>query len=92
MESSAPWTLHKEGDTERLNTVLASLARSVTRITVLASPFMPSKTQEVWEALGQSGSVHGATWDFLLRPELANASVTKPPPLFPKLDSRAVGK
>jgi len=88
VETSAPWTLMKEGNTERLGAVLAALARSVARITIMAAPFLPTKTEEVWRALGMKGSVHEASWDFLLKPEVGGAPVVKPPPLFPKLETR----
>jgi methionyl-tRNA synthetase len=84
VEESAPWTLHKSGDAERLDAVLASLARAIARIALMASPFLPSKAQQVWEALGQDGRVEEAGWEFVQRPELGGASVVKPPPLFPK--------
>lgn len=84
VEESAPWTLHKEKATERLNAVLASLARAVARITLMASPFMPGKTQEVWSALNLTGTVDGAAWEVLERPPVEGRTVTKPPPLFPK--------
>ena len=84
VETSAPWTLQKDGAVEHLDTVLAALARSVSRITVMAAPFMPSKTQEVWQALGLPGTVQEATWDFLGTPAVGGNSVVKPKPIFPK--------
>lgn len=84
VEESAPWTLHKTGDSERLQPVLASLARAVARITLMASPFLPDKAQQVWEALGQAGRVEEAGWGFIERPEAGGSRVIKPPPLFPK--------
>jgi methionyl-tRNA synthetase len=86
VETSAPWTLHKEGAVDQLETVLAALARSVSRITVMAAPFMPSKTQEVWRAVGLPGTVQESTWDFLTTPAIGGKSVVKPKPIFPKPD------
>ena len=84
VEEAAPWTLHKNEDTERLNAVLACLARAVARITLMAGPFLPSKTEQVWEAMGGSGRASEAGWAFAERPELGGSRVIKPPPLFPK--------
>ena len=84
VEGSAPWTLHKEGEVERLEAVLAALARALSRITLMASPFLPQKAQQVWEALGQPGQVIDQRWAAVERPEVGGASASKPPPLFPK--------
>ncbi len=84
VEEAAPWTLYKEGNTEKLDAVLAGLTRAVARITIMAAPYMPGKTEEVWRAMGMQSSVHDARWDDLLRPEVGGLEVVKPPPLFPK--------
>ncbi len=88
VEESAPWTLHKNGDTQRLEAVLAALARSVTRITMMAAPLLPNKAQEVWQALGHAGGVQEAAWSFLETPHVGGMSAVKPPPLFPKQETR----
>lgn len=84
VEESAPWTLAKEGKTGELGSVLAALARALGRITLMASPFMPGKTQLVWQALGMPGNVTDATWECLEAPATGGNSVTKLTPLFPK--------
>ena len=84
VEESAPWTLHKTGDTEGLGAVLASLSRALGRITLMAAPFLPQKAQEVWEALGMRETVQDTGWSFVERPETGGLQVVKPAPLFPK--------
>ncbi len=84
IEERAPWALAKEGRTEELEGTLAALARGVARITLMAGPFMPGKTQAVWDALGLEGEVACTGWAALEDPPTAGRSVTKPPPLFPK--------
>jgi methionyl-tRNA synthetase len=84
VQETAPWTLAKAGKTAELATVLAALARALSRITVLASPFMPAKTQSVWESLGFPGAITQATWQDAEAPTMAGKRVTKPQPLFPK--------
>ena len=81
--ANAPWTLAKAGDDARLDVVLASLARCLLRLSVLASPFMPAKAQVLWTALGQPGSPE-KEWRLALQPDLAGARVAKPENLFPK--------
>ena len=84
VEERAPWTLAKEGRTEELDETLGALARAIARITLMMSPYMPTKTQLVWEALGLLGNVTDATWDALERPPTAGRAVNKLAPLFPK--------
>ncbi|MDH5805996.1 MAG: class I tRNA ligase family protein, partial [Gemmatimonadota bacterium] len=85
VEESQPWALYKEGKTEELGTVLTSLARAIARVTLMASPFMPGKTNDVWASLGLSRTVQEAVWRDLEEPPVSGATVIKPPPLFPKV-------
>ena len=84
IEETAPWNLAKTGETDRLAAVLASLARCLARISVMASPFMPTKTQEAWQALGQAGELTDGTLELAERPRIGGNGVTRPSPLFPK--------
>ncbi len=84
VEERAPWSLAKEGKKAELGETLAALARSVARITLMASPYMPGKTQAVWRALGLEGEVTSATWEALERPATAGAQIEQLAPLFPK--------
>ncbi len=84
VEESAPWTLVKEEKTEELETILAALARALARITLMAAPFMPTKTDIVWQALGFDGKVTQATWIDLQMPTVSGRTVNKLAPLFPK--------
>jgi methionyl-tRNA synthetase len=84
IEEHAPWTLAKEGKSDEVGHVLAALARSLCRITLMASPFMPDRTQVVWQALAMPGSIGEATWEDLVTPHTGGKSVSKLAPLFPK--------
>lgn len=84
VEECAPWALHKSGESDRLGAVLAALARSLSRIAMMAAPFLPGKAQEAWEALGRRGSVGEERWASLMTPKVGGLSVIKPEPLFPK--------
>ena len=55
MEKTAPWTLAKKGETERLNTVLYTAANALRQISVLLYPVMPEKMAELRRALGYVG-------------------------------------
>jgi hypothetical protein len=80
---SAPWVLAKQGDEARLDATLAALARCLVRLAVMTSPFMPTKAQELWAALGQTSTLEAA-WNAAVAPAIAGATVTKPENLFPK--------
>ena len=51
-EKTAPWKLAKEGNAERLNTVLHVAAEALFKAAVLLNPVMPEKTAELGKALG----------------------------------------
>jgi methionyl-tRNA synthetase len=89
VEERAPWTLAKEQRSAELEDTLAALARALARITLMASPFLPAKTQAVWQALGLDGAVAAAPWTALEQPPTAGRAVQKPPPLFPKPNAKS---
>jgi methionyl-tRNA synthetase len=81
---TAPWTLAKEGNEGQLDEVLASLARCLYRLSVLAEPFIPGKAETLWRALGRRDALDAAAWNGLGTPPVAGDRTTKPPILFPK--------
>jgi len=81
---TAPWALAKEGQEEQLDDVLASLARCLYRLAVLAAPFIPGKSDVLWRALGRTNALDAAAWNGLATPPVAGDHTTRPPVLFPK--------
>lgn len=84
VEETAPWNLAKQGQTVTLHATLAALTRALARITILASPFLPAKTQLAWAALGLPGEAKEAGWGALEAPPIGGRTVQKLAPLFPK--------
>lgn len=82
-----PWALAKAGQDAELDRALAALARCLYRLAVLAAPFLPGKSAELWQALGQEGSAGPAGWTGLAAPPISGASATRPPVLFPKAEA-----
>ena len=80
---TAPWTLAKQGDEEKLDAALAALARCLVRLAVMTSPLMPGKAHELWVALGLPGTPEAA-WQLAVAPVVAGLMVRKPENLFPK--------
>ena len=52
MEKTAPWTLAKNGETEKLGTVLYTAAEALRIISGLLAPVMPAKMAELRKVLG----------------------------------------
>ena len=51
-EAAAPWTLAKNGNIERLETVVYTAAEAMRRVAVLLDPVMPNKMKELRDMLG----------------------------------------
>ena len=54
VDESAPWTLAKEKNEERLGSVLWTIAQAIGVVTILIYPFMPESAEKIWERLGSS--------------------------------------
>lgn len=52
LEKTAPWTLLKQGNTEKLNTVLYVCAELLRNVSVLLYPVMPEKMGDLRETIG----------------------------------------
>lgn len=52
LEKTAPWTLAKKGETDRLNIVLHTAADALRQVAVLLAPVMPEKMAELRTVLG----------------------------------------
>lgn len=88
IQLAAPWALAKQREEDStaglvLKDILGALCRTLLRLSVMSSPFMPAKAQALWAALGQAGSPE-KEWRLALQPDLAGARVAKPENLFPK--------
>jgi methionyl-tRNA synthetase len=81
---TAPWTLAKEGRDVELDGALASFARCLYRLAVLATPFIPERAGVLWEALGRPGLPSPDAWEALADPPVTAGRTARPPILFPK--------
>jgi methionyl-tRNA synthetase len=84
IQRTAPWSLAKQGRDAELDQALASLGRTLWRLTVLATPFIPGKAQLIWAALGCGGEAATARWAALEAPPTPGQRVQPPGVLFPK--------
>lgn len=91
LEETAPWSLAKTGQTERLNTVLYNVAEIVRFATIMASPFMPNLPDRVWSQLGIAGKPELHTWESLRWGGLpAGTTVKRGEVLFPRIDLKSL--
>jgi methionyl-tRNA synthetase len=82
VEETAPWQLARRSDDAALDSVLATLARTVVRLAILAQPLMPDTANAMWSLVGMDGD--GPRWDAFAAPAVEGRTVRKPPVLFPK--------
>ena len=85
IDETMPWRLGKEGNRERLGTVLGSLAQTLRIVALLITPFMPATGRRMWQQLGLVGAP-----DKLSSPAWggypAGTLVQKGEVLFPRID------
>jgi methionyl-tRNA synthetase len=98
VDSAAPWTLAKNGQEERLDTVLHALLRHMAAVATHLWPVMPTAAGAMLEQLGLNAGPQGppagilARWDdsaSLVRPGTAAAAASN---LFPRRDSLLAGR
>lgn len=85
VDETMPWILAREGNTERLNTVLYNLSESLRIISILIKPFMDKTSAEIRRQLGLNDEVKWAdalTWGLLK----SETKTEKGQIIFPRLD------
>ena len=85
VDRQAPWKLAKDpARADDLAAVLAALTRSLMRQAVHLTPFMPGKTQELWQQLGAPGEAAAQRFDSAGVLDPTGWTVVRGQPLFPK--------
>src|SRR2546422_53208 len=84
IQETVPWELKKAGKDAELDTVLASLARTVARLAVLAQPFIPTTAETIWGLFGPPVPLAQVRLANLSGLDVGGRPVAKPPILFPK--------
>ncbi len=91
IEENAPWALMKQPDGKpKTAAVLFTVCETLRQVAVLLSPFMPSKAQEIWRALGIRRDITQSVFDETLRwrKDWSEISTEIGPikPLFPRIE------
>ncbi|HYK83665.1 MAG TPA: methionine--tRNA ligase [Gemmatimonadales bacterium] len=84
IQETLPWELAKTGRHSELDRVLASLARTVARLAVLAGPFIPAAAGVIWALFEGAPSLAGTRLEHLAALDVSALRLKKPPILFPK--------
>lgn len=90
IDDTAPWTLNKNGEIEKLKTVMYNLAEVLRQVTILISPVMPNVAAKVWQQLGLSAEAAGQDWQALKWGGFpAGTKICRGEALFPRIDWEA---
>jgi methionyl-tRNA synthetase len=88
IDTAAPWALNKAGNTERLHSVLYTMAEVLRVIAVLLTPFLVETPGKIWAQLGLSGKPEDEGWEQATKwggfP--AGTAVRKGDPIFPRIE------
>jgi methionyl-tRNA synthetase len=85
LEKCTPWTLAKNGETERLNSVLHNAADALCRVAVLLAPVMPEKMAELLAVLGADKANIKGIADLKEFKSVAGLTMKEASPLFPRI-------
>ncbi|MCS7308625.1 MAG: methionine--tRNA ligase [Armatimonadetes bacterium] len=92
LDEQAPWSLYRNGETERAGSVLYDVLEGVRLCALWLAPTMPVATARIWEQLGIGREPVRARWQEesqwgRLQPD---TSVQQPQPLFPRITEEAL--
>lgn len=89
IDETAPFTLAKdESKRDELCSVMYNVLDTLRVITLFVFPFMPASAEKMWEALGMTGRIidQDLTKDHAWGGLPEGATLTKIPPLFPRIE------
>lgn len=88
VDDTAPWALNKNGETEKLKTVMYNLAEVLRQVTILISPVMPHVAAKVWAQLGLTAEQAGSDWTALEWGGYpAGTAIARGEAIFPRIDA-----
>lgn len=88
LNEKEPWNLIKKDKTQAA-TILYVATQIVKALAIVSAPFIPFAADEIWKTLNLQGSVHEQKWADALNPLPAGHKISKPRPLFRKVEESA---
>ena len=87
IDECAPWALNKNGEKEKLATVLYNMAEAIRIATILLTPIMPNTPSKVFAQLGIADQPELHTWESLTYGGIkAGTEIHRGEPIFPRLE------
>ena len=87
IDECAPWALNKNGEKEKLATVLYNMAEAIRIATILLTPIMPNTPAKVFAQLGIADQTELHTWESLTYGGIkAGTKIHRGEPIFPRLE------
>lgn len=87
IDEAAPWNLNKNGEKDKLATVLYNMAEALRFATIMLTPFMPNTPAKVWAQLGLTNNQEIQTWDSLTYGKIPQGiKVARGEAIFPRLE------
>lgn len=87
IDECAPWALNKNGEKEKLATVLYNMAEAIRIATILLTPIMPNTPAKVFAQLGIADQPELHTWESLTYGGIkAGTEIHRGEPIFPRLE------
>ena len=87
IDECAPWALNKNGEKEKLATVLYNMAEAIRIATILLTPVMPNTPAKVFAQLGIDAQTELHGWDALAYGGIkAGTVINRGEPIFPRLE------
>ncbi|MCL1971220.1 MAG: methionine--tRNA ligase [Candidatus Bathyarchaeota archaeon] len=84
LNTKEPWNLMKT-DKEKAGTIFYIATQIVKAATVVSAPFIPQTAQQIWQTLQLPPKIN--TWNDATTPLETGHKITKPTPLFHKIES-----
>ena len=87
IDECAPWALNKNGEKEKLATVLYNMAEAIRIATILLTPIIPNTPAKVFAQLGIADQSELHTWESLTYGGIkAGTEIHRGEPIFPHLE------
>lgn len=87
IDECAPWALNKNGERDKLATVLYNMAEAIRIATILLTPVMPNTPAKVYVQLGIEAETDLQNWDGLAYGGIkAGTVIHRGEPIFPRLE------